>query len=262
MTNRPRIHGFTLVEMIITIVVLGIISAVIALIIKAPIDSYFDTVRRGDMTDALDNALRRMTRDTQAALPNSLHLPGSDKRCVQFIPAVGGGRYRAELTSTGTGDPLDFAAADASFDVLGGYGLPPATGTHHVVVYNLGFTGSDAYTGDSRAQVSSATASAITLAAAKKFPLESPARRFQLIPDYSVVYSCEGGTLTRSTNSLSRLSACPSSGTQMIGSAVACSFDYQSAFYQNNGLLISTITYTRSGESIRTYRETHINNVP
>lgn len=262
--NKPvQSRGFTMVELIIVIVVLGIISAVIAVIVKAPIDSYFDTVRRSDMVDAVDNALRRMTRDVQTALPNSVHLPGTDKRCIQLIPALGGGRYRGELSSLGTGDPLSFTAADTSFDVLGGFGLPPATGTHHAVVYNLGFAGSDAYAGDTRAEIGSATASAITLAGAgNKFPLESPAKRFQVIPDYSVVYSCEGGTLTRSTSTLSKLGACPSSGVEMIGSSVACSFDYLNAFFERNGLLISNITYTRNGESIRAYRENHVNNVP
>lgn len=251
-----------MVEMIIVIVVLGIISAIIALVVKAPIDSYFDTARRSDMVDAVDNALRRMARDVRAAVPNSLHLPGTDKRCIQMIPAVGGGRYRSELTSSGTGDVLNFSAADTSFDVLGSYGLPLSAGaTFHVVVYNLGFTGSDVYAGDSRAQIATGTATSVTHAS-KKFPLESPAKRFQLMPDRSIIYSCEGGRLIRTTSSLTKESACPTSGTEMIGSSVICSFGYLSAFYERNGLLISDLTYTRGGESIRLYRETHVNNVP
>jgi MSHA biogenesis protein MshO len=38
---------------------------------------------------------------------------------LEFINTVDGGRYRADFSSTGGGDPLDFAALSDGFDVLG-----------------------------------------------------------------------------------------------------------------------------------------------
>ncbi len=259
--NKPRLSGFTLVEMIITIVLLGIISVILAVVIRSPIDSYFNTVRRSDMVDTVDNAMRRMSREIQSALPNSIHLPGGANRCVQFIPAEGGGRYRAERTALSSTDILDFSVADNRFDVLGSIGLPPSTGTHHVVVYNTGISPTEAYGGLNRAAITAASSSVVQISATK-FPLESPSRRFHVIPDNSVVYSCENGNLVRSTSGLAKLAACPTVGAELIPATATCFFGYNGAFYERNGLLYATIVHTRDGESIRAYRETHVYNVP
>ena len=57
--------GFTLAEAIIVILVLGVISAAIAVFIKGPVDAYFDVSRRAGLTDVADTALRRISRDLQ-----------------------------------------------------------------------------------------------------------------------------------------------------------------------------------------------------
>ena len=52
--------GFTLVEAIIVIVITGILAAIVAVFIRAPVDGYFDSVRRAELTDTADVALRRL----------------------------------------------------------------------------------------------------------------------------------------------------------------------------------------------------------
>ena len=65
-------RGFTLVEAIVVIVITGIIAAGVAVFIRAPVEGYVDSVARAELTDAADTALRRLSRDVNSALPNSL----------------------------------------------------------------------------------------------------------------------------------------------------------------------------------------------
>lgn len=272
-----RMAGFTLVEAVIVIVITGILAGIVAVFIARPVQGYIDTVRRAELTDAADTALRRIARDVRTALPNSLREPSpASNSCFEFLPTVGGGRYRAAQSSAGAGDILDFSKSDTSFDFLANDNLTTAmfTGTYHAVIYNLRIAGADAYAGDNRAQIdpsstSTATSGHIFLTGAgKQFPFESPGKRFQVIPNFSVAYSCVGGTngtLYRQTQAISGSKiACPTTGTALVGN-VDCTqttFNYTPAVSQRDGLLTLTLTLTQSGESVRLYDEVHVNNVP
>ena len=259
------------------IVITGILGVMVAVFIRAPVEGYVDSVRRAEMTDAADAVLRRVARDVRTALPNSLRTTSpASSSCFEFLPTVGGGRYRTAQSNVPSGNILDFSIADSSFDVLAGSNLPPTPGygaaIYHAVIYNLGIPGADAYNlaDKNRAQIAGAsTGASITLTAANQFALASPGKRFHVIPDYSVTYSCSGGNLMRSTRAISatQLAACPAAGTVLV-SNVDCAnsrFDYTqavSAAFTRNGLLAMTLVLTQSGESVQLYQEVHVNNVP
>lgn len=193
----PRNHhqyGVTLVELIVVIAITSIIGAVVAVFIRRPVEGYADAARRASLTDEADTALRRMTRDLRRALPNSVRVDGSGK-FVEFIETTGGGRYRAEKGSNVADDPLDFAAADTAFDVLGP--LPVLQAGDQIVVYNLYNTGtvSNAYSGDNRAAFVSTAAPKINIASTL-FPEPSPAKRFHVVSG-PVTYGCVNGQLRR-----------------------------------------------------------------
>ena len=273
--------GFTIVEATVVIVATGILLAVVALFIRAPVEGYFSSVSRAELSGGADAALRHLEREVHSALPNSLRAPSDGSSgCFEFLPQVGGGRYRAEKDSTGGGDILDFSSADSSFDVLASSGLPPPGGyatQYHVVIYNLGIAGADAYNGSdhNRAAIAAkSSASAITLGSANQFPFRSPGRRFQVIPDYSVVYSCAGSRLWRSTRaigggSLPSLGRCPGEvGTVLIDhvDCAASSFAYTGAASGRNGVLAISLGLSKivvGGEEMaRLYREVHVDNTP
>ena len=282
MMRRPA--GFTLIEAVMVIAITGILGAIVAVFIKGPIEGYLASTRRADLTDAADTALKRIARDVQTALPNSVRGPSpASSSCFEFLPVVGGGRYRNDYmgscaavpacgaSSVSCGDKLDFACSDASFDVLANTNLPSFAGAavYHAVIYNLGIPGADAYNvaNKNRAQIkNTATAANIVLNAANQFPFESPGKRFQVIPDNSVAYSCVGNILYRTTQAISAapLAVCPAAGT-IVATNVDCansSFTYTPAISQRNGLLTMTLTLTQSGESVRLYDEVHVDNVP
>lgn len=288
-------RGFTLVEAVMVIVITGITAAMVAVFIKSPVDSYFDSARRAGLTDVADTAVRRMARDIHLALPNSVRNPanGSDQ-CVEFIPTKIGGRYRM-AAEAGGGDILDFAAVDDKFDMLWLNGALPASNQmvagDVVVVYNDGSTSGDAYSGINAIQVEglsaggTANTTAITFVDAttatpfnrKQLPSESPASRFQVIPsaEHVVAYGCSGGTLYRYSRNLAGTWARPADCAAMVSGATAatlaknittCSFKYEppgsSTGLSRFGIASISLEIDRSGESVKLYHQVHVDNTP
>jgi MSHA biogenesis protein MshO len=273
--------GLTLVELIVGIVVLGILLALTSMFVRNQVESYMDVVRRAELVDVADGALRRMARDLQAALPNSPRVPGAN--CIEYIPTKAGGRYRAEPDGGGNGDPLDFSAADASFAI---YGTNPGIADDDwIAVYNLGIPGADAYAGDNIARVAGApvwnaprqeTEVAIE---SRLFPLASASHRFHVIPagEPTVSYVCVGagtsaagdgqGTLFRRVGSLPypATGSCPAvaGGTPVLATNVArCSFAYTPGSLQRMGLVDIELEIARAGERIVLRRQVNVTNTP
>lgn len=257
--TRPA--GFTLVELIVVIAITAIIAAVVAVFIRAPVEGYFDSARRAELTDTADTALRRMARDLRLALPNSVRVNGT---ALEFLETRTGGRYRAEGDGGATpADELDFAAPDASFEVLGSLSHAPQVGDL-VVVYNLGIGGADAYADDNTAQVTGVAGSTITIAP-KRFPFESPAKRFQVVSG-PVSYVCAGGSLRRywgyGKTPAQNVPPAGGSNALLADHVSACSFVYTPGVTARSGLVSMQLQITRDNESVSLYHEVHVPNVP
>ena len=268
--TRSRLRGFTMIEAIIAIVLIGILGGMVAVFIRAPLQAYFDTANRAVLTDIADGTVRRMTRDVASALPNSLRTDTvNSTSCFEFLPLLGGGRYRAEKSSGATGDILDFTATDTSFDVLGQVRLANLpSGTNQVAIYNLGIAGADAYAGDNTSTISSASATSVTIAA-KKFPFTSPGKSFQVIPNSSVVYYCSGTapniSLYRTTQAISASKmTCStlSGGTALASNLSSCNFYYLPAVNQRDGILSISLALTLNSETVTLYEQVMVNNAP
>jgi MSHA biogenesis protein MshO len=270
-------RGFTLIELVMVIVVLGVMGSIVAVFMKGPIDAYFTTARRAGLSDVADTTVRRMARDIRKALPNSLRQSVSpnpvNSQCIEFIPTKTGGRYRSDFDASGSGNVLNFAATDTSFDMIG---INSTLADQTIVVgdliavYNQGVPGADAY------ETGSPTTSAVTGLAtgalsdettisinSKQFPFESPNRRFHVIPkdEYMVAFVCSGGNLYR-TASTSFTNSCPATGAILARNVSACNFVYNGSDLQRNALVQLSVTLTDNGESVSLYQEVHVDNTP
>jgi MSHA biogenesis protein MshO len=279
MMDRHPSAGFTLIEMIMVIVITGIIAGMVAMFIRTPIQGYVDSVRRAELTDQADVALRRIARDVRLALPNSLR-EVTPNQSFEFIMTKSGGRYRDPADGSTGGDFLSYTStADTSFDALGP--LPAMNGGDRIVIYNLGtgFSPADAYAGGNVATISGTaaiTANPVQLIsnpfAAQSPPLPSPSARFQVVDqnDLVVRYVCDGQTLTRLSGcTLATPSACAGAGALLAGSATTepkatCVIDYQANATGRNGLLYVglTLTDTPSGEAVTLFQQIHVDNSP
>lgn len=267
MIRRQR--GFTLIEAIIVITITATIAAVVAVFIKTPIQGYFDSVRRAEMTDIADTALRRISRDLRLALPNSVRVTTAGNiYYLEFLETVAGGRYRAD-TGTGAADlacntPLDFTAASSGFCVLG---PPPAVSRGMVVIYNLGVPGANAYNGDNTSAITGVSGALVRIKP-KQFPFASPGNRFQIIGT-PVSYVCDptAGTITRYWNypiASAQPTGFTGASSALLASHVsACTFSYtQQVVTQQAGLVAASLQITESNETVSLYEEIHVSNLP
>jgi MSHA biogenesis protein MshO len=263
-----RSKGFTLIELIVVMVVVGVLSGIIAMFIRHPLEAYLTASRRAALVDTADTALLRIARDVQLALPNSLRITQSGGvTYLEYLPIQDGGRYRAAQTAAGSGDILDFTSgADAGFDVLG----PAVTAAagQYLVVYNLGLdVSTDVWQGGNRRSVSSnGTVSNLAFSATgTPLPLESPSKRFYLA-GAPVTFACNPGS-----GELRRISGYALQAAQptnfgaaasrlLANRVVTCAFAYDPGASQRLGQLTLRIQISQDGETVTLYREVAVNN--
>lgn len=273
--NRAQ-TGFTLVELIMVIVITGIIAGMVAIFIKQPVDAYFDSTRRASLSDVADTAARRIARDLQGALPNSIRV-GGGKVFLEYVPIHDAGRYRAAVgTAVATDDPLDFDdGSDSSFDVLG----PPVTvlAGDSLVVYNLGIAGANVYETpltNRRLAIAGAGLSKVSFTSTgSPLPFASPGSRFQVVGT-PVSYACDlaTGTLWRYSGygflatqpvTLAALNGLAGVTKAALATNVtACTFDYGAGVLQRYGLVSISLAVTQVDETVTLQNQVNVDNVP
>ena len=283
-----RTSGFTLIEAIVAITITGILAGIVTVFISRPIQGYLDSVRRAELTDQADLALRRLTRDVRLALPNSLRVTttAGGVTYVEFIMTSAGGRYRFDADGSTGGDFLSYTdVTDTTFDVLGPVPANPAIAPGDlIVIYNLGpgNAPADAYTGGNRATVQGIAGNVITLAAnpfaAQIPPLPSPDARFQVVPGTvrAVTYACPvtgtpANNLTRQMNyGFNAAQATPPVGgtIAILAGGATCTIQYAANASGRNGLLLVNLALTQVdpasgiGESVNLSQQIRIDNAP
>lgn len=271
--TRHRLRGFTLIEAIVAMVLLGIAGSLVGMFIRIPIEGYFDTERRARLTDTADTALRRMARDLRLALPNSIRITAvGNVRYLEFLPTRVGGRYRTDPTAAGGGNPLEFGIADTNgFDVLG---TPPVfQAGDHVAIANLGTdSGADAYTGNNMVPITGITPAGVVQFAAFRFPVPSPGARFFIV-NQRVTYECnpDAGLLRRYSGYALVGAVQPTPpgvapvllADRVANRANACTMTYDANVANTRmGVVSMSLTLEEAGESVTLLHQVHVSNVP
>jgi MSHA biogenesis protein MshO len=280
-------RGFTLIELVITIVVGSIVVAFMAMFIVIPMNAYSAQTRRAQLVDDADSALRFMGRDIRSALPNSVRVtPSGSVVAIEFLATQDGARYVDNGPLTNAALALDFTTADAAFSTSVPFTqlktLPWSSSSEYLSIYNVGVPGANAYemlnvitpagTTITISAGSSANQNLVTLNPPFQFSYGSPANRVYLVSG-PVTYLCDtgAGTLTRysgysisSTQSTSASSLMSSGATASLvaGDVGSCDFEYSSATAQRNALVSLTLQLTQSGESVQLLYEVQLVNSP
>jgi MSHA biogenesis protein MshO len=276
--NRVNKNGFTLIEMIIVILIIGIMSGIIFTIVLGPMKAYVDVEKRLRLVDIADTALQRMTREIRLALPNSIRITAGST--VEFLRTLDGGRYRAKPAG-GVGvsvcggsiaqDRLNFALTGDCFEILGtltNFASIDTTGTcidssaDCLVIYNTGQTGANAYNDENMADITGATANSITFTGAPPFPNKSPRQRFFIV-DTPVSFVCSGGQITRHDDYT--IGGAVGAGDLLINQVSACDFKYDPGSASRAGLVSLSITIqdaTLGGGNVTLLQQAHVDDQP
>ena len=287
MRARLTQHGFTLIELVVTLVISTIVIAFVSLFISGPVQGFTDQARRVRLVDAVDAALERIGRDVRRSLPNSVRTTSSGGvTALEMLSTVDGARYRAQPPG-GDEQILDFAAADDEWNVLGPFtqvAKPFSSASHYLAVYNVGVPGADAYalanviTPDGTTIDISADGATgedrVTLDTPFRFAYPSPTQRIFLV-DGPVTYLCDtvAGTLLRyqgydiaanqsAVDSHGELLASGATATLMANQVDGCAFTYASGTAERAGLVSLQITVRAQGESVSLLSQIHVDNVP
>lgn len=122
---KPRVTGFTLVELVVVIVLSTIVIGFATMFMTTPVDAYFAQSRRADLIDGSDSIARRFAGDLRHALPNSVRISNTGTRAiVEMLLYDQIAFYR---TPGGPGDAdslLNIGGFDAKFSSLGQFGDP------------------------------------------------------------------------------------------------------------------------------------------
>ena len=133
----PGASGFTLVELVVVILLVGIIGGLGSMIIGNFVSGFTQGAERQALAGAGRIAVERMSRELRRAVPYSIVTfdagAGADS-AVLFVPASTGGRYRAV---GGDDERLDFGNSNAG-DTFQAFGLGELADTDQLFVYPLG----------------------------------------------------------------------------------------------------------------------------
>jgi MSHA biogenesis protein MshO len=287
MSGRTMQRGFTLIELVITLVVSTVVVGFITLFISGPVTGFTDQARRARLVDSADAALRRIGRDVRRALPNSVRTTSAGGIvALEVLSTVDGARYRSQPPGVAA-QILDFAAADGSLNVLGPFTQltkPWTSATHYLAVYNVGVPGADAYelanvitpvNTTINVSVDGATGEdRVTLAPAFRFAYPSPTQRVFLV-EGAVTYLCDtvAGTLMRyqgysiaasqaSRDSHGELIGAGATASLMANQLVNCSFSYTPGTAERAGLVSLQFAVRAQGETVSLLSQVHVDNVP
>ena len=271
------VRGMTLIEMVVSLLLISVIGAAVAVSVSPAIKSFLAQTQRATLVDATESALRRMARDIRIALPNSVRITNTASGfALEVVPTVDGGRYCATgLADCSTASQLlDFSVADNNFDILGCFedsGFLGASGgsSYRLVIGN---TGNEVYSGAPAVMTASGTTITITttsgtcgvgtgrhhvaLGTAFLFGEQSPRQRVFVVQASSapVSYICDwsAGTLTRyagytfqSAQPTTAAAVGAATSTAVVAKGIptnGCSVTSTTSNVQNTGIVILTLS--------------------
>lgn len=137
LTDQRRHRGFTLVEMIIAITLLGILATVAVPLLQMPMTAYAESSARARVTADMDWVQTKLGSDLATALPNSLRVRQVGTRYfIEFLQMHGHGRYRTG--DSGVGQTCTNTSATCNVTQGDAFAFGPAATCPEACFFSLG----------------------------------------------------------------------------------------------------------------------------
>jgi len=243
-------QGFTLVELVLVIIVLGVVGTATTSYITTGVSIYTDITERDRELGSVRFAMERLRRDVLNALPNSLVVTdiGSDMNaCLTFTPIIGSTVYGFDFPIAPLSDSNGDIASIDNYTFIAGEG-------DKAVVYLLDKAELNLNNGyvQSISDIDEVNET-ITFTNAASFPLGSPSKRLYIINGTKSYYF--------SGSELILADECNATGSVMAND-INGEFDVSGATLQRNGLVKVIFNLDFNGQEVPIEQTLHVTNVP
>jgi len=253
-------QGFTLIELIMVIVILGILALGTTRYIVQSMEQYTQSADRAKLIAAGRIAVEKMTRRLRNALPNSVRVSASGS-CIEYFPVLGATSYEGVLpVPVSTLVTASFALSSAAQNYAVIAALAPSE------LYKDSYSASEVIAQTTFTATGARTD--IPLQSAHSFTRTSPTQRVYLVGtperfcasnnaltfysgyniDHSFVEGSPGGTATLIAESIDV------TDPQM--------FEYVPGTQVRNALVNVSLNLLRSGDPVKITHRVQIRNVP
>lgn len=256
--------GFTIVELVMVIVVLGILSLGAVRFLTDASNGFASTVSRSQLARDLRQSLEDLSRGLREALPGSVRVDATG-RCLELIPVLQGGTYLQAPIGTPAGQMRVVPTA-----AVPGVLNPRAAISPLATVYTLGGT-SVVSPPVTLGAVDAANELSLLFAVDHAFPQESATQRYYLVADPES-YCFAGGALWRYSGygwqaSQPGVGVLPAGlpGRALVVPAVdeaASNFTVSSPDLSRNALVKVHLAVAASGDTVAVEHRVRIRNRP
>jgi MSHA biogenesis protein MshO len=189
---RAPAAGFTLVEVIFVVVILGIIASIGSGFVITALDSYHTAQQRNQLIQRGRVTLEQMARELRMALPNGVRV-SSGGQCIEFFPLLAATNYQGSVADQYNQQAEQSQIQTGSFYI-------PSENARHLVIAPLSAT--DVYTTSkpsarvSIAPLASGNHNTVTLPSSHRFMRNSTSKRLFIATD-PVRFCVVGSNLVR-----------------------------------------------------------------
>ena len=263
------VRGFSLIELIIVIIILGIMGISFAKITSNSVSGYIDGKDRNQLSQSAQWVNERISREIREALPQSIRTStNSGFHCVEFMPVTNASSY-IDLPASGNITNINAVGFNLTTSSANFAAIMPINPTS--IYSGVGVLGDVASISTSGTDPNQAV---IALAAPTNFDQRSPQNRFYLLSNpVSFCLNDSNGQIVRYAGyGITAVQQTPPNGGNQIGenfSSTGNVFNYQPGSLSRSGLLqinlrLQNRNRALSGneESFEIFHEVHIRNVP